>query len=183
MQPEIEDLLEKLNSKEDEVRYPAFLRMQALTEHKVDWVYEVWDALVAKLSDPNSYQRNIGATLLCALSQSDSENRLAAVIDRLLACSKDEKFITSRLTLQNLWKPAWFEPQLRDTIISHLQQRFEECETEKHSNLLRQDILQSLFTLAELSHDEALQEKTLDLIQTEKDEKSRKSYLALKKKN
>lgn len=182
MQPEMEDLLEKLNSKDDEVRYPAFLRMQALTEHKVEWVYEVWDILVVKLSDPNSYQRNIGAILLCNLSQSDGEGRLAAVLPRLLACSKDEKFITSRLTLQNLWKPAWFEPKLRDDIVAHLSQRFVECENEKHSNLLRQDILQSAFTLAELTHEDALQQKALELIQSEKDEKSRKSYLALKKK-
>ncbi len=182
MQPEIQTLVEQLNLKADEERYEAFQKLLALSEQKVNWVYEVWDILVEKLSDTNSYQRTIGAKLLCNLSQSDSEGRLATVLDRLLACSHDEKFITSRLTLQVLWKPAWFEPDLREKITAHLITRFGECETEKHANLLRQDILQSLFTLAELSHDEALEQKTFALIESEKDEKSKKSYLALAKK-
>jgi hypothetical protein len=179
MKPEIQTWVNQLDLKEDAVRYEAFTRLLDLTENKVDWVYEVWNMLVAKLSDTNSYQRNIGVKLLCNLSQSDSEGQLASSLDSLLKCSHDEKFITSRQALQSLWKPAYFEPQLREKIVDHLIMRFGECESENHANLLRQDILQSLFHPGRLTHDEKLQQKVLELVESEKDPKSKKSYLAL----
>ncbi len=181
MKPEIQTWVSQLDLKEDTVRYEAFTHLLDLTESKVGWVYEVWDTLVEKLTNPNSYQRNIAVKLLCNLSQSDSESRLVSVLDPLLRCSHDEKFITSRQTLQSLWKPAYFEPDLREKIVNHLIMRFGECESENHANLLRQDILQSLFTLADLTHDVELQQKAMELVESEKDPKNKKSYLAMMK--
>lgn len=182
MDSDISSLYEKLNLKEDTERYPAFQQLCLLSEYKVSWTYEVWDQLVEKMSSPNSYQRSIGAILLCNLSQSDPQGRMNNSLEKLLSLSKDEKFITSRLVLQNLWKPAWFEPALREHIVAHLIARFGECANEAHPNLLRQDILQTLFTLAELTHDEALQQEALRLVESEPDPKNKKSYRALMKK-
>jgi len=181
MNKEVETLVEQLAEKDDTIRYAAFTQLLVLSEKKVTWVYEVWDTLVEKLGSENSFQRSIGLMLLCNLSQSDSEKRMSALLPRLLSFTKDEKFITSRQTLQAVWKIAWFEPALRTLVVEHLKARFVECENEKHPNLLRQDILQSLLTLADLSHDETLQADALKLVDSEKDEKSRKSYLALMK--
>lgn len=181
MEAEIKTLFEQLHSSSDEVRYPAFQQAYALTEQKVDWVYEVWGQLLEMLASDNSYQRSIALRLLCNLSRSDSEKRLTALLPQILAHTKDEKFITSRQTLQEVWKIAWFLPETSAAVEAHLKQRFLECGEEKHANLLRQDALQSLVTLAELKHDEGLMKDAQALIESDPEEKNRKAYRALMK--
>ena len=129
MDKKTKSLVEDLASTNDEVRMNALQTLLKVTESKVGWVYEVWDLLLGKLDHENSYQRSIGVILLCNLAKSDSENRLATSLDRLLACTKDEKFITSRQTIQNIWKAATTKPN-RDKVIKHLEKRFTECENE-----------------------------------------------------
>ncbi len=176
MEEIIKKFLVDLDSSDDRVRGGAFNELMRLTSSRVDWVYEVWEDLLSRLDSPNSYQRSIGILLLCNLSQSDDEHRLNTVIEKLLEHTKDEKFITSRQCLQHIWKPALYNPELRESIVSHLQKRFVECEVEKHANLLRLDILQSLAQLHTHTADPALQPLILDLIDAEVDEKSRKAY-------
>jgi hypothetical protein len=181
MKQDIEAIFKNLHSSEDEIRYPAFQQAYALTEQKVDWVYEVWDQLFEMLASDNSYQRSIALRLFCNLARSDSEKRLIALLPQILAHTKDEKFITSRQTLQEVWKIAWFLPETSAAVEAHLKQRFLECGEEKHANLLRQDALQSLFTLAELKHDEGLMEEAKQLIESDPEEKNRKAYRAMMK--
>jgi len=181
MNENIKQLFIDLRSTSDDVRYPAFQKVYELTEAKVDWVYEVWSQLLEMLKSDNSYQRSIALRLLCNLSQSDNENRIAAILPEILAHTKDEKFITSRQTLQEVWKIAWFCPVLSAQVVEHLKKRFAECGEEKHANLLRQDVLQSLVTLAELRHDNTLLTDVEQLIASESDEKNRKAYRKLMK--
>lgn len=176
MEEIIRNCLIDLDSTDDRVRGAAFNDLMRVTAEKVDWVYEAWDTLIGKLESPNSYQRSIGIMLLCNLSRSDDEHRLNRSIEKLLEHTKDEKFITSRQCLQHLWKPALYNPELMDMIISHLQKRFVECEVEKHANLLRLDILQSLAQLHTHTVDPDLQPLIRYLIDAEVDEKYRKGY-------
>lgn len=175
MDKKTKSLVEDLASTNDEVRMNALQTLLKVTESKVGWVYEVWDLLLGKLDHENSYQRSIGVMLLCNLAKSDSENRLATSLDRLLACTKDEKFITSRQTIQNIWKAATTKPN-RDKVIKHLEKRFTECENEKHFNLLRQDVIRSLMSLHQEIKDTSLISKVQALIAKEKDPKYRKQY-------
>lgn len=175
MDKKTKSLVEDLASTNDEVRMNALQTLLKVTESKVGWVYEVWDLLLGKLDHENSYQRSIGVILLCNLAKSDSENRLATSLDRLLACTKDEKFITSRQTIQNIWKAATTKPN-RDKVIKHLEKRFTECENEKHFNLLRHDVIRSLMSLHWEIKDTSLISKVQALIAKEKDPKYRKQY-------
>lgn len=175
MDKKTKSLVEDLASTNDEVRMNALQTLLKVTESKVGWVYEVWDLLLGKLDHENSYQRSIGVILLCNLAKSDSENRLATSLDRLLACTKDEKFITSRQTIQNIWKAATTKPN-RDKVIKHLEKRFTECENEKHFNLLRHDVIRSLMSLHQEIKDTSLISKVQALIAKEKDPKYRKQY-------
>lgn len=175
MDKKTKSLVEDLTPTNDEVRMNALQILLKVTESKVGWVYEVWDLLLGKLDHENSYQRSIGVILLCNLAKSDSENRLATSLDRLLACTKDEKFITSRQTVQNIWKAATTKPN-RDKVIKHLEKRFTECEKEKHFNLLRHDVIRSLMSLHQEIKDTSLISKVQALIAKEKDPKYRKQY-------
>jgi hypothetical protein len=152
-----------------------------MTETPVDWVYEVWDLLLEKLENENSYQRSIGIILLCNLAKSDRENRLKYSLDRLLAHTKDEKFITSRQCIQNIWKAAATTRSNREKVLKHLEKRFMECEQEKHYNLLRQDMIQSFVMLNQHTGDCELLARARALVEKEQNAKYRKQYEVLLK--
>ncbi len=173
--------IENLTSTDDKIRLGALQNLLRITESKVDWVYEVWDLLLEKLDHENSYQRSIAGMLLCNLAKSDVENRLGVCLDRLLTHTKDEKFITSRQCIQNIWKAAATNKSNREKVLKHLEKRFTECANEKHYNLIRQDIIQSMMLLYGKEGDTGLLTRVQRLIAKEKEMKYRKQYEALLK--
>jgi hypothetical protein len=181
MDRNIQKHIEELGSTDDKIRLDALQAALRLTEAKVDWVYEVWDLLLEKLENENSYQRSIGIMLLCNLAKSDTENRLGGSLDRLLVHTRDEKFITSRQCIQNVWKVAAADRSNREKVLKRLEKRFVECVSEKHSNLLRQDIIQSMLALHKVEKDDALFTRVQALIAQEQEPKYRKQYEALLK--
>jgi hypothetical protein len=171
--------IEDLGSTDDKVRLAALQAMLQMTEAKVGWIYEVWDHLLEKLDHENSYQRSIGILLLCNLAKSDTEDCLRSALDRLLAHTRDEKFITSRQCIQNIWKVGATNRSNREKVLQHLEQRFVDCSEEKHSNLLRQDIVQSMVSLYKQIRDEQLLMRARRLMEKEQNAKYRKQYEAL----
>ena len=171
--------IEDLGSTDDKLRLDALQTLLKMTEIKVDWIYDVWDHLLEKLDHENSYQRSIGILLLCNLAKSDTEDRLKSALDRLLIHTRDEKFITSRQCIQNIWKAAATNKANREKVLKHLEKRFVECADEKHYNLLRQDIIQSMVSLKNFEGEDGLLPKVQALISKELDLKNRKKYEAL----
>jgi hypothetical protein len=92
--------------------------------------------------------------------------------------AESEKFITSRQCLQNIWKIA-VRRSHREKVLAHLEQRFAKCADEKHANLLRQDILQSMLALYKAEKDETLLARAQTLLTEEQEPKYRKQYEAL----
>ncbi len=181
MEKNIQNYIINIGSTDDKVRYEALQAILGITEEKVGWVYEVWDGLLTKLDDENSYQRSIAIMVLCNLAKSDVENRLEESLDRLLAHTKDEKFITSRQCIQNIWKVGAANKGTRKKIIEHLEKRFRECADEAHYNLLRLDMIQAIRYLYDAEKDEALLAKAREMLVEEKEEKYRKKYEAVLK--
>jgi hypothetical protein len=179
----IKKYIEDLGSTDDKIRLNALQFLLKETESKVDWVYEVWDHLLEKLESENSYQRSIGILMLCNLAKSDTEDRLSSVLDRLLVHTEDEKFITSRQCIQNIWKVAATTEINRENVLKHLEQRFVECADEKHSNLLRQDIIQSMISLNTVERNPGLLTRIQTLTAKETEMKNRKKYEALLRAN
>jgi hypothetical protein len=179
MDKDIQKHFDELSSTDDKSRLNALQTLLKLTETPVKWVYEVWDVLLEKLENENSYQRSIGILLLCNLAKSDREDRMKHSLDRILAHTRDEKFITSRQCIQNIWKVAAANKSNRGKVLTHLEKRFMECENEKHYNLLRQDVLQSILSLYKLEKNGVLLTKIQALIAQEGNLKYRKQYEAL----
>jgi hypothetical protein len=101
-----QELYQKLVSKDDKMRMKSVETILVLTDQQVDWMYDAWDFLVEMLDHENSFQRSIAINVLCNLAKSDKDNRPGGMLDRLLLHTKDEKFITSRQSLQSIWKIA-----------------------------------------------------------------------------
>jgi hypothetical protein len=181
MDKDLKECFDNLGSTDDKIRLNALQTVLRLTDEKVDWVYEVWDDLLEKLKDENSYQRSIAILVLCNLVKSDTQNRLEASIDCLLAHTHDDKFITSRQCIQNIWKAATTSKQIHEKVLDHLENRFNECTEEKHYNLIRQDIIQSIIFLYDEEKDDTLLKRAQKLVVEEKEEKYRKKYEAVLK--
>ncbi len=179
MNKDVKESIDNLASSDVKTRFAALQTILSLTEEKVDWVYEVWNTLVDKLDDENSYQRSIGILVLCNLAKSDPENLIEACLPRLLALTRDEKFITSRQCIQNIWKVAASNSRSRDLVLDHLEKQFAECAGEKHYNLIRLDIIQSMRLLYDCEQDGKLLARARELVKTEKEEKYRKKYGAI----
>jgi uncharacterized membrane-anchored protein YjiN (DUF445 family) len=181
MDQKLREIVNNLSSSDNAIRLDAYNHIMDLTAHMVPWVYEIWDELVEKLHSDNSFQRSIGVMVLCNLAKSDSENRLENILDTLLLHTRDEKFITSRQTIQNIWKAGLRNPKLKSKIVTRLTNRYRECEGEKHYNLIRQDIIQSLRSLSESDDDPDLFSLAECLVEEEEEIKFRKKYQQLLK--
>jgi hypothetical protein len=178
MEAGIRQAIDELGSKDDAVRVRALKVVLKATEETVTWPQEIWDDLAARLAHENSYQRSIAAMVLCNLAKSDSSNRMRGVLGRLLRLTEDEKFITSRQTIQNVWKVAATGTSHQKKVVDHLAGLFERCGRQKHGNLLRQDIIQSLRKLFDERGGVSVRETALRLIGTEADAKYRKKLAA-----
>jgi hypothetical protein len=141
------DLLHDLDSKDDAIRKEAFDNLLSQTEVPVDWFDDVFEILVSKLASPNSFQRNIGVMLLCNLAKSDYSGGLADAIGPCMSLLEDEKFITTRMAAQSVWKIGTARADLRPQIIDGLVAALNRSHLNPHPNLIRQDIVSSLMRL------------------------------------
>lgn len=116
---DIQQLVEWLSLKDDNVRYQAFLLLQNRSL-LFDDVYPHWDTLKNKLKSANSYQRSIGLMLIADNVKWDTKNRIEDTIDECLQLLNDEKPITIRQCIQSLGKISSSKPGLNDRIASRL---------------------------------------------------------------
>jgi hypothetical protein len=171
--------LENLKSEDRELQNEAFLYILEVTEKPVAWAYDVWDEMVENLGHKDNHLRAIAAQILCNLAKSDPENRMLRDFDRLLAVTKDERFVTARHCLQSIWKIGAVGKQQQHIVVGGLESRFNECITEKNCTLIRYDIIQDFKNLYDEIKDETVKQKALELIETEEDIKYRKKYARL----
>lgn len=160
----------------------AYYYILEATDKSVDWAYEVWDVLLANLSHKDNHNRAIAAQILSNLAKSDPKNRILKDFDKLLAVTKDERFVTARHCLQSLWKVGVAGNRQKKIYMEGLERRFRECITEKNCTLIRYDILQSMRNVYDVVKDEKVKEKALELLETVEDLKYRKKYASLWKK-
>jgi hypothetical protein len=175
----IETLMERLSLTDDTARYEALKALLEITERPVEWYGRYREVLEAKLVHPNSYQRSIGVMLLCNLAKNDTGGGFLETLGKMLPLVRDEKFITRRQCIQNLWKAAVVNPEYGRLVVERLESEFDACAGEKNYSLLRQDILSSLAALANAAGNEELRKKIAGMIGREEDEKNRKKYANL----
>jgi hypothetical protein len=168
--------LDNLWSQDRVLQNKAFLQILKATDTPVDWAYEVWDKMLDGLRDKDNHVRAIAAQVLCNLAKSDPKQRMLKDLPKMLAVTKDERFVTARHCMQALWKVGVAGPKQREALVKGLQRRFKECVTEKNCTLIRYDIIVSLRNVYDVVKEAALRQKALQLIETESDLKYRKKY-------
>lgn len=156
MDMNIEELVEHLGSKDDTIRKHALDKLLALTQERVDWIYDYLDILCEKFNSENSFQRNIGAMLIANLAKSDTQGRLADIIDRYIAQMDDVKFITARITLQSAWRFGAVNEAYAKAIAAALVDALKRNRhLITHGNLIRLDAVASLREILKIYPDAA----------------------------
>ncbi|MBD3919619.1 hypothetical protein H8B09_12715 [Paenibacillus sp. PR3] len=168
--------LEHLQSSDKNIRNEGYIGLLAAAEETVNWAYECWDALVSDLTHSDNHRRTIAVQLLSKLAKSDPEMRIMDDFSRLLAVTRDEKFVTARHSLQSLWQIGLAGPEQREMLIEGLAARYEDCIHEKNYPLIRFDIIHSMRRLYDLVPEPFIRQTALDLIEKEADVKYRRKY-------
>jgi hypothetical protein len=182
MNQTIQTQIENIRSKNPDLQNKAYNYILNLTDKPVDWAYEVWDEMIEGLTHRDNHVRAISAQVLSNLAKNDPKNRMLKDFDKLLAVTKDERFVTARHCLQSMWKVGVAGKKQQKVYMDGLERRFKECIHEKNCTLIRYDILQSFRKVYDKIKDEKIRENALELIETEDDIKYRKKYATLWKK-
>jgi hypothetical protein len=176
MDKTIRSHLDDIRSEDGELQNKAYSELMEKTEQPVDWAYEAWDELFEGLTHRDNHVRAISSQLLSNLAKSDSKEKMLKDFNKLLAVTKDEKFVTARHCLQSLWKIGIVGKKQQKVLLDGLAFRYDECIAEKNCTLIRYDIIQGFRNLYDTVKDEAIKEKALVLIEAESDLKYRKKY-------
>lgn len=180
MNPFTRSQLDNIRSVDRHIQGRAYTALLEEAAQPVEWAYEAWDELVAALAHRDNRLRSIAAQLLCRLgAHSDPKARIVGDLDRLLAVTRDEKFVTARHALQSLWQIGTAGVKQKKRLIDAFAARYAECAREKNGTLIRYDIIQALRRLYDAAPDEKLRKLTLSLIETEPDLKYRSKYATL----
>lgn len=165
-----------LFSPDKQLQNQAFHYIIASTDKPVDWAYEAWDDLVQGLTDKDNHVRAISGQVLANLAKSDPKNRMKKTFPALLNVTRDERFVTARHTMQNIWKVGAVGKPQQKMLLDGLALRYNECISEKNCTLIRYDINVALKDLYNQVKDEKIKQTALELNKTETDPKYAKKY-------
>ncbi len=144
---EVDFLIPILAEKDDTLRYPAFLLLKEHSQYQPN-VYQHWDTLEKKLTDMNSFQRNIGLWLIAENVRWDKNQKFRQAIDAYLDCTTDEKFITARQAIQGLTTILQATSQYDDKIKQALSNlKLDKYKQSSQQPLLKKDIANALKTI------------------------------------
>jgi hypothetical protein len=182
MDKTIRSKMDAIFTGDGEAQFEAYDYLMKESEKPVDWAYAVWDELVSGLTHKDNHVRAICGQLLGNLGKHDPEGRMFKDFAKLLDVTKDERFVTARHTLQNLWKVGLGGKKALGLVMNGLEKRYMECIHEKNGKLIRYDILVALRNIYNATTSSEIKEKALELIELEDDAKYKKKYASAWKK-
>jgi hypothetical protein len=171
--------LDNIRADDGQTQFKAYDYLMKVTEKPVDWAYEAWDELVDGLTHKDNHVRAICGQLLGNLGKSDPKGRMFKDFDKLLNVTRDEKFVTARHTMQNIWKVGLGGKKSQELVVKGLERRFKECIAEKNCTVIRYDIQVALRNLYNAAMSSEIKEKALALIELEQDAKYKKKYASV----
>ena len=135
----IEKQIALLYSKNSNKAYEALKELQKMSFQSNE-VYAHLDEFISMLDSENSYLRSRGLTLISANAKWDCNNKINAVIDSYLQHITDAKPITARCCIKSLSELAEHKPELKNKIISALQNADLSAYKDSMQPLIRRDI-------------------------------------------
>ena len=139
----IAETFELLFDKNNNVAYKALQILQKESE-ETDCVYSYMDRLSDMLDSDNSYIRTRGLTLLAYNAKWDKDYKIDEIIDKYLKHITDVKPITARQCIKLLPIVAKHKPELKNDILSALNNASISIYDDSMQPLVYRDIQKSL---------------------------------------
>lgn len=177
MDTKVQKHFNNLESQDKTEQYEAFQALLKEMEKEVPWAYEVWEDLVAGLSDSDNHKRSRYAQFLSRLAaNSDPDNKILKDFFPLWKVTKDKKFVTARHSLQSIWRIGLAGEKQKNLVVNHFVDRFKNGTDEKNYTLIRSDILVGMRDLYDVTNDETIKKLAQELIDVVEDSKYQKKY-------
>lgn len=143
-------------------------RFTALSLGGLPWADAAWRELVPLLAHSDNRVRAIAGQALCRLSPSVSPGLVIGDLDKLVAATRDERFVTARHILSSLWMVG-LKDDVRQPLARALVARARATAAEKNAALVRHDVVACLRTLYGETQDPAIRTVAVGLVEAETD--------------
>jgi hypothetical protein len=91
----LSELLDRLLSKKDEIRFSSFNALLNISEEHPEVLYPKWDFLADLITSNNSYRKLIAIRLIANLTRIDTENKFEGIFDRYYSILNDKGTVTA----------------------------------------------------------------------------------------
>ena len=139
MSVQIEERFVLMSDRNSRVAYKALQDLQRVSE-ETGSVYPYMDRLMEMLDSMNSYVRTRGLTLIACNAKWDQDGKINESLDKILGHVTDVKPIAARQCIRLLPVIAEYKPELRNRILSALEQADLSVYGESMQSLVSRDI-------------------------------------------
>ena len=112
----LSELLQRIESKDDRVRYTSFKALMFVIDERPALLYDEWGRFVNMLHSDNAYHRYIATYLLAGLTEADFENRFERILPEYLALLDDESVMVAAHAAGSAAKIVQAKPELEPRI-------------------------------------------------------------------
>ena len=139
----LSELLQKVQSKDDRVRYTNFTALMFVIDEQPALLYGEWGRFVDLLHSDNAYHRYIAIYLLAGLTKVDVENRFETVLPEYLALLDDESVMVAAHAAGNAARIIQAKPELEPRITKKLLRVDETHHAPSRKELIKGYIIES----------------------------------------
>lgn len=165
------ELLVRILSKEDEIRYPSFKILLVISEEYPEVLYPKWDFLADLLKSNNSYKKLIALRLIANLTKADTENKFEEIFDDYYEILNEDKTMTAAHLAGNSGKIAKAKSNLQSKITDKLV-NIDNTYRGRQKELIKSYIIEAFDEYYEVSEDK---EKIIEFVKKQLDSDSPKT--------
>jgi hypothetical protein len=116
----ISELLERVLSKKEKIRFTCFKVLLFISEEHPKVLYPKWDFFADLLNSPNTYHKYIAIYIIANLAKDDPQNRFEKIFNKYYGLLDDESVIPPAHVAANSAKIARAKPDLQTKITNRL---------------------------------------------------------------
>jgi hypothetical protein len=139
----LSELLQRVQSKDDRVRYANFTALMFVIDEQPALLYGEWGRFVDLLHSDNAYHRYIATYLLAGLTKADVENRFERILPEYLRLLEDQSVMVAAHAAGNAARIIQAKPELEPRITGKMLGVDKTHQTSSHKELIKGYIIES----------------------------------------
>jgi hypothetical protein len=149
----LQELLDGVLSKKDEIRYSSFKALNVLSEKHPERLYGKWDFFANLLCSDNTHHKYIAIYIIANLTKVDVENKFEKLFNAYYDLLGDKSIIPPAHVALNSGKIALAKPELQAEITSRLLAI--DNTVQRHKDLVKASAIEAFDAYFEQSEDKA----------------------------